>query len=123
GCTPRACRFVLCVFDFIDLDDRGKRRLRRVVSDELHFIPLPSAAASVPSKACTLCGAKPAVVNGAPGSDVKTKGDFGSWSRWSRRSARRLQQQRQPAAHDFRGCTLDRPHEPRTVWTHRGQNT
>ena len=26
-------------------------------------------------------------------------------------------------ADDFRGCTLDRPHEPRTVWSHRGQDT
>jgi hypothetical protein len=32
--------------------------------------------------------AKPAVVNGAPRSDVKMKGDFGSCSRWSRRRAR-----------------------------------
>ena len=32
--------------------------------------------------------ANPAVVNGAPRSDVNTKGDFGSWSRWSRRRAR-----------------------------------
>ena len=26
-------------------------------------------------------------------------------------------------ADDFRGCTLDRPHEPRTVWSCRGQST
>ena len=32
--------------------------------------------------------AKPAVLNGAPRSEVNTNGDFGSCSRWSRRSAR-----------------------------------
>jgi hypothetical protein len=32
--------------------------------------------------------ANPAVVNGAPRSEVNTKGEFGSCSRWSRRRAR-----------------------------------
>jgi hypothetical protein len=40
------------------------------------------------SPARSIMRAKPPVVNGAPRSDVKTKGDFGSCSRCRRRRAR-----------------------------------
>src|SRR6516164_8417689 len=40
------------------------------------------------SPARSIMRAKPAVVNGAPRSEVNTKGDFGSWSRCSLRRAR-----------------------------------
>ena len=47
---------------------------------------LNASFASTPAR--STMPAKPAVVKGAPRSEVKTNGDFGSWSRRSCRSAR-----------------------------------
>jgi hypothetical protein len=44
--------------------------------------------ASLPAR--STMRANPAVVNGAPRSDVNMNGDLGSCSRWSRRRARRM---------------------------------
>jgi hypothetical protein len=49
---------------------------------------LNASLAAMPARSI-MC-ANPAVVNGAPRSDVKTKGDFGSYSRWARSSSPRI---------------------------------